>query len=222
MKLSYFSLLIVGLLTLGFSSANAQIEWGVTGGVNFTNMEYTSGLDFDDLTLSDLDEEAQLAYSDLDNSGAKTGFNVGVYAMHDIGVLSFNPSLLFSTAGLKTDAYSINLGYLSAPLMFGFNPIDILHFQVGPQFGYRIGSKINPTDGDSYSVSNYNNFDYGAAIGAMLDLGGIGHVSARYIYGLGDVTDPVTTAGGDELKFQNRVFQVNISVPLQRSSNDDY
>lgn len=219
MKLSHFSTLIVGVMLISITSLQAQLEWGVTGGVNFTNLDYTSGINFDDLDFEDVNEEAQVAYSDLDNSGSKLGFNFGVYAMHDIGVLSFNPSLLYSTAGNKTDDYSINLGYLSAPLMFGFNPIDILHVQVGPQFGYNISSRINPSNGDSYSVDNYNSLDYGAAIGAMLDLGGFGNLTARYIYGLGDVTDPVVTASGDELKFQNRVFQVNISVPLQRSND---
>lgn len=221
MKLSHFSSLVVGLMTLCLTSLNAQLEWGVTGGVNFSNLDYTSGISFDDLSFGDLNEEAQLAYSDLDNTGSKTGFNFGVYAMHDIGVLSFNPSLLYSTAGSKTDAYSINLGYISAPLMFGFNPLDILHIQVGPQFGYNLSSRINPSTGDSYSVDNYNSLDYGAALGAMLDLGGIGHVSARYIYGLGAVSDPVPAANGDELKLQNRVFQLNISVPIQRSSDND-
>lgn len=220
MKQVYYSFLLIGTLFLITKTGNTQIEWGVTGGLNLSTLDYTSGINFDDLSFGDLNEEAQLAYSDLDNSKSKLGYNFGVYAMHDIGVLSFNPSLLYSTAGYKTNDYSINLGYLSAPLLFGFNPIDILHVQIGPQFGYNISSKINPTDRESYSVSNYNKLDYGAVIGAMIDVGKYGNLSARYIFGLGNVTDPIPS-GTEELKFQNRVFQINLSVPIQRSRSDN-
>ena len=61
--------------------------------------------------------------------------------------------------------------------------------------------------------------DYGAVIGAMIDVGRFGNLTARYIHGLGSVTDPVP-AGTEELKFQNRVVQINLSVPIQRSSTD--
>lgn len=210
----FFTLLFLSISMTGFS----QAEFGLTGGVNAAKMDYTTGIEFDNFSLSELAEETSVLYNSLEGARYKPGAHFGIYGLFDLGVLSFNPSLLYSNGGLKTDTYSTNLNYLSAPLLVGLQPFDLLHIQFGPQFGYLVGAKIKPDGRDAYSLYDtdyYNKLDVGAVLGIMIDLPNAISLYGRYHHGLGSVYEPVPV-NDKEFKFQNRTFQVGVNVALHR------
>ncbi len=217
------TLLLTAALIFSISSVSfSQTEWGITGGVNYATMDFTSGINFDELSLGALSDETAVIYNELEGETYKFGFNGGVYAMMDLGAISFNPSLIFSMKGNKTDNYNTHLNYVSLPLLIGFQPFDLLHIQLGPEFGYLSNVAVDPAGGDKYNVSDsdfYNNIDYGAVIGILLDLPGKLDLTARYTHGLGSVYEPVVSNNGDELKFQNRVFQFGLQYPIGYKTN---
>jgi len=214
------SIIVVLLVSLSFT-AFSQAEFGVTGGVNFAKMDYTTGINLDNVTLSEIAGESAVLYDNLTGESYKPGIHLGVYGLFDVGFFSFNPSIMYSNAGLKTDTYSTNLNYVSAPLLLGLQPFDLLHIQFGPQFGYLVGAKIKPDGRDSYSLYDqdyYNKLDFGAVIGIMIDLPNAISVYGRYHHGLGSVYDPVNV-NGDDFKFQNRTLQVGVNVALARGED---
>ncbi len=216
--LIFLSVCTISLFT---NSASAQTEYGITAGLNFTNIDYSSGINLDDPFFEEIGEETSILFQD--RSDFKIGFNIGAYALMDWGVFSFNPAIQFSQAGSKGDSHNLNLGYINVPLMLGVQPFDLLHFQFGPTLGYMVSAKVDPKSGDKYSVYDsdyYNKVDFGAALGLLIDWNGFASVYARYNHGLGSLNEPVNI-GSEEYKQQNRVVQVGINVPLGRTTDLD-
>ncbi|PZX16399.1 outer membrane protein with beta-barrel domain [Breznakibacter xylanolyticus] len=115
-------------------AAQAQTSFGVTGGINFQNLN------------------GEEAGEDTDNK-LKTGFLLGVNA--EIAVADdfyFQPGLQFAVKGAKGDNDTkINLNYLEVPLNFLYKPLFgdghlILGF--GPYLAYGIGGKVKNDSGE--------------------------------------------------------------------------
>ena len=116
-------------------AAQAQTSFGITGGVNFQN-------------INGEDEEG----NDLDYK-IKTGFLIGVNA--EIPVADdfyFQPGLQFAVKGANGENDSkMNLNYLEVPLNFLYKPIlgqGHLILGFGPYLAYGIGGKIKSDAGD--------------------------------------------------------------------------
>lgn len=116
-------------------AAQAQTTFGLTGGVNFQN-------------INGEDEEG----NDLDYK-IKTGFLIGVNA--EIPVADdfyFQPGLQFAVKGANGENDSkMNLNYLEVPLNFLYKPMlgqGHLILGFGPYLAYGIGGKIKSDAGD--------------------------------------------------------------------------
>ncbi len=178
---------LLALVTMVATSVQAQVSFGIRGGVNFSNI---NGKDASDDKL-----ENKLI----------PGFNAGVNVEIPVADEFFvQPGLLFSTKGTKWDGsgnVKTTLGYLELPVNFLYKP-DLgagkMLLGVGPYVAYGVsgdvsGKKIQKLP--TYYTSTYTHdlewgsemnqlkaLDYGAYVGFgyQLQMG----LQIRTIYGL--------------------------------------
>lgn len=168
------------------SSNGAQ--FGIKGGVNFSNM-YTE---------------------DVDDNDVLTSFNAGIFFTLPVGdILSIQPEVLYSRKGaeltydnvLATGKAQFKLNYIEVPVLLKVNITDNLNVHAGPYFAYLIDAQVkNDGDGntidfeDNYDNDDFNKFDVGISGGIGLDFNSIG-IGARYNYGLSQVGKERNFAG---------------------------
>jgi Outer membrane protein beta-barrel domain len=184
----------------------------------------------------------------------KVGIHAGLFAVIPVGKskFSFVPELLVSQQGIEQELNQVSLDgsiivseretqdlkltYLNVPLMFRYYIIKKLGIELGPQFGYAIGSnsKITYTNSadpsqnqnlsikgfeDGFFVSNgvtysYTNtmkrFDAGVNFGASFDITKKLSVQARYNLGLTEVDSRPDSASGRKFNNKNSVFQASL------------
>lgn len=175
------------LLVAGISSSNAQIvKFGVKGGVNFANFNGgPDGIDYKN----------------------KTGFHAGAVA--EIKILpnfSIQPEAMFSSQGAASDVDGIddfNLDYISVPVMAKFYLItDRLSIEAGPQFSFLVNDSSEAFDEAVAGSTDPKSFDFAAAGGLGLNIGGGLFAQARYTIGLTEISK--------DADVKNAVFQLSV------------
>ena len=167
-----------------FTSIKAQhsdeTQFGIKGGVNFSNIYDT----------------------EVDDNNVLTSFNAGVYASFPVGdILSIQPEILYSRKGgelnydnaITSGTAQFKLNYIEVPVLFKVNVTDNLNIHVGPYFAYLIDAAVsNDASGDaidfedSYDNDDFNKFDVGISAGLGFDFNSFG-IGARYNYGLSTI-----------------------------------
>ncbi|WP_379969437.1 porin family protein [Epilithonimonas sp. UC225_85] len=156
-----------------------------------------------------------------DDTNAKLGYFVGVYMHAPVNsVFSIQPEVLYNSVGVKYDnsktSHTLGLDYISAPIMFQFEPIPKLYVEAGPQFSFLVGnSDRNKTD-DVVTIkkyrnnSNYNSFDLSGAVGVGFRINNI-TIGARYLVGFTDIKKSgSTTWSNDDKQLRNNAFQIGL------------
>ncbi len=167
---------------------SSDAEFGVKGGVNFSNL-YTE---------------------DVDDNNVLTSFNAGFYAKLPLAAgLSIQPELLYSRKGAELvydNAFvegtaKFKLNYIEVPVLLRLNLTDNINIHAGPYFAYLIDAQVkNETESgtfdfeDNYNNDDFNKFDYGLSAGVGLDFESLG-IGLRYNYGLQTVGKERTFAG---------------------------
>ncbi len=171
-------------LLVVFTSQAQSVGVGVKGGLNMSTL------------------------SDLDNSSTKTGFHFGGYVRLKLGGIGLQPEVYYSGQGSKIDAgavkESIDTKYVNIPVLLRFNPVPVLNFHVGPQFGLLTSAK----DAEEDIKKQFKSNDFSAVVGAGLDLPFGLNFTVRYVKGLSKVND----VGTDSSK--NNMFQVSVGYDL--------
>ena len=150
------------------SQINAQLRFGLKGGLNFANFKIEQGA------------SKKLTY---DNA---TGWQAGALLQVKIpGLgLALQPELLYSVSKVDLDQKENGIHYFEVPvnLQMGLD-LKILrpYLQAGPYFGYALKS-----DGDQLK-DNINKFDWGVGLGAGLEVWKL-QLDLRYSWGLQDVS----------------------------------
>lgn len=178
---------------LSFSNVQAQTntdapQFGIKGGVNFSNIYST----------------------EVDDNNVLTSFNAGVYAAFPVGeIISIQPELLYSRKGGKLEYDSaltsgkaeFKLNYLEVPVLLKVNITDNLSVHAGPYFAYLIDAGVsNDADGDvldfddEYNNDDFNKFDVGISGGIGFDFNSFG-IGARYNYGFSTIGKERDIAG---------------------------
>lgn len=156
-----------------------------------------------------------------DDTNAKLGYFVGVYMHAPVNsIFSIQPEVLYNSVGVKYDntktSHTLGLDYISAPIMFQFEPIPKLYVEAGPQFSFLIGnSDRNKTD-DVVTIkkyrnnSNYNSFDLSGVVGLGFRINNI-TIGARYLVGFTDIKKSgSTTWSNDDKQLRNSALQVGL------------
>ena len=170
------------------SSSKSGAQFGVKGGVNFSNL-YTEN---------------------VEDNNVLTSFNVGVFASFPItNSIAIQPELLYSRKGAElvyNNAFAegsakFKLNYIEVPALLKFNLTENLNIHAGPYFAYLIDAQVkNESDNgifdfeESYDNDDFNKFDMGLSGGIGFDFNSFG-IGARYNYGLTNVGKERTILG---------------------------
>lgn len=148
--------------------AQAQLKFGIKGGLNVSSVHLDSDL------------------LDADNV---TGFHVGPmieFGLPLVGV-GVDAAVLYSQKGLEAHNTSMKTDYIDVPVnlkwKFGL-PIVKLYLAAGPYVGFRVGGdKFWEIPGSVVEQVKAKNFSAGLNLGAGVEL--IRHLQVGFTYGLG-------------------------------------
>lgn len=189
-----FLLLVFAVVGIS-SSSYAQEYWnfGVKGGVNFTNMTSDG----------------------FEDNKSRTGFHLGVLAEIPVSDrFSVQPEVLYSTQGTEDEGSNFTneyqLDYIQVPVIAKFYLIDGLALEAGPSFNFLVEEEYNYESGildietDSELAST---FEFGGAIGASYKFNNGFFLNGRYTQGF---TDAFDSDSFDEDAINNNGFQLGV------------
>ena len=199
--------LILGIALFGgLSAANAQIDLGVKGGLNFP-------------TLSG--DSRQLIG---DQTKFRTDFYVGGYANYKVtDQISFQPELLYSKqgAGIKNSGNSnskIVTHNINIPLMGRYEIMEGLNVEFGPQLGFLVSAKGKTEEGKTDTkvkiTDNFKTFDFGLNFGAGYKVTDELEINARFTKGLSNINNVFPAGMNDNYKITNTYFSVGVAYKL--------
>ncbi len=183
-------LLITAIFAFTVTSTQAQIRFGVKGGLNL----------------------ASLYGSDVDSSvNGKAGFHVGgVVNIRISDLFAVQPELLYSGQGYGADGSDakVSLDYVNVPIMADFTLIEGLSLQAGPQFGFNVSSKVKGNgEFEDGELDNVNTVDLGIGIGAQYILPFNLFFQARYNTSFSNVFEKFD---GEIAKAKNQVVSLSV------------
>lgn len=218
----------LGLVAGTFAFAQTSPTFGVKAGLNVSSIS-------DD------------GYED---AKSKAGFYGGVFMNAPVSeMFSIQPEVLYSQYGAKvTSSYtassgsssvttkssnSLNLDYVTVPVMFQFHATPAFYIEAGPEFGFLVGAKAKgdttttttigsttTTSSDSGSIDikdNTTKFNMGAGLGLGFNFTPNLGINARYVAGFTDINkksdgeDGTSSVDNDNNKNRNNTFQVGLS-----------
>ena len=199
--------LILGIALFGgLSAANAQIDLGVKGGLNFSTLSGDSKKLYDDQTKF------------------RTDFYVGGYANYKVtDQISFQPELLYSKqgAGVKTNNNSntkIVTHNINIPLMGRYEIMEGLNVEFGPQLGFLVSAKAKSEEGKTDTkvkvTDNFKTFDFGLNFGAGYKVTDELEINARFTKGLSNINNVFPAGMNDNYKITNTYFSVGVAYKL--------
>ncbi len=208
---------LIALLIIPFYLvSNAQIKFGIKGGITTTSIKAD-----DVINVSDQSEFDELVVKGKD---AKVGFQGGVMARVTIMKLYVQPELLFTSTSGEVEVTSLNGGaevlsevreqkfrQLDIPIMVGYK-MGPLRLQGGP-----VGTIVLSSDpaldmfDDVEVKEEFNGATWGYQVGLGLDLGEKITIDAKYEGNLSKLADGVNI-GNTSYGFDSRNSQFVVSL----------
>lgn len=183
--------LILSLITA--ASAQAQVAFGLKGGLNLTTLDV---------------KDAELSYE------SRTGYHAGIFLRSKMDKIAIQPELLLFTqqGDLESSFFGSareSFTYLSVPVILKFYPVGGLNIQLGPQFGFLIDGEREYDNvlgsGTEDITDHYKKSDVSVSVGGGYDFGfGLG-LDVRYNIGVKDIND---AADGQEAR--SRIFLLSL------------
>jgi hypothetical protein len=184
------------LLSLITHCLCAQIQVGVKGGLNISDVVINNSFDPDVEPAFDM----------------KPGLHAGIFISGD-GDQKFGlaAELLYSAKGVRAFE-TINLHYVAIPLLLRYHFHEKLFAEVGPEIGYLVSA--NSKYGNLNSTWD-NKLDLGLDAGVQYKLGKV-LCGLRFNAGFSSVIgNPASNSSGERVRYQNRVLQLSISIPVK-------
>ena len=174
-------------------STEAQVAFGIKGGLNLTTLDV---------------KDPELSYD------SRTGYHAGLFLRTRFGNVGLQPELLLFTQRGELESSLVGTAqesftYLSVPLMLKFYPVGGLNIQLGPQFGFLLdGERKYDTvlgSGSEDITEYYKNSDISVSLGGGYDFGfGLG-LDVRYNIGVKDINN---AADGEEAR--SKIFLLSL------------
>ncbi|OCK42303.1 hypothetical protein BA195_11820 [Tenacibaculum soleae] len=186
-------LLVITIITAGFTVNAQDVKFGVKAGLNIANV---SG-------------------EGIENNDARTSFHVGAVAEIEISEkFTIQPELVYSAQGAKTKEDNVDvtmkLDYLNVPVMAKYYVAESFSLEVGPQIGFLLSAKAKAEQGgqsqeaDIKDEAKIKSVDFGLNFGAGYKLENGLNFGVRYNLGLSKVSDIPDSTG------KNGTFQVSV------------
>ena len=185
---------LVLLLLAGFSLAtvNAQVQFGVKGGLNLANVSLSGNT-------------GGVSYS------SKVDFHVGgLVSIPAFSSFTIQPEVVYSAQGSKLssggDNGTLNFGYINVPVLLKYNTSSGFYAETGPQISFLLSAN-EKADGASQDIkSDLSSTDFGWAFGVGYQLPSNLGFDVRYNLGLSNIVKD--QSGGGSIK--NGVFQIGV------------
>lgn len=191
MRLSHLFLII---LTLSFSSAYSQIDFGarVNLGTAFTDVSTTS--------------------EEISNGDAEFGFGVGVFTRFGSEKIKIMPELLYTTTktsidfnnGVVSEILEADLDKIDVPVTLVFKPSGLFNLQGGIIGSYILSDGKGVVNNTEEAFRNYRDFTIGYQFGGGVEFGNF-IVDLQYESSLSDITQANSLAG---FAFDERISMV--------------
>ena len=200
MKKTILSLIAVCVLSL---SAQAQIDFGLRLGANFT-----------DLKLKDVADSQ--TYSDIANGGMDYGYHFGAYLNLNLFLLELQPEILYTRvngslegidASGKTFSEDLGIHTVDIPfnVIFGMGPIRL---GAGPVISYQFASAS-----EIVGFNGFNNIVWNAQFLAGVELGKI-QLDVRYQLGLTSALESLTIGSANAVSASANTSQIIFALGI--------
>ncbi|WP_312766360.1 porin family protein [Epilithonimonas sp.] len=181
-----------------------------------------------------------------EDSKSKAGFYGGVFMNAPLSeMFSIQPEVLYSQLGSKVTqvssgtilgtnytnrtSASLNLDYITVPVMFQFHATPNFYLEAGPEFGFLVSAKAKDfasttvsggettTTNESGDIKdNFSGFNMGAGLGLGFNFTENFGINARYVAGFTDINKKSNNEDGNTTleqsgKNRNNTFQVGLS-----------
>ena len=189
-----FTLVTLVVALFAANTANAQLKFGLKGGLNITNMSFDS---------------------DVVAQSNQEGFFVGPTVKFSIPVvgLGFDLAALYDQRDAKIDDTTVSQRSINIPLNLRYNiglgDLASVYLAAGPQFGFNVGSK-NIGIMDEVSNFKFKDSNLSVNLGAGVNL--ISHLEIGFCYNIAcgktgefQVLEGVTNA----VKAKNNSWQIS-------------
>ena len=161
-----FTLVTLVVALFAANTANAQLKFGLKGGLNITNMSFDK---------------------DVVDQSNQEGFFVGPTVKFSIPVvgLGFDLAALYDQRDAKIDDTTVSQRSINIPLNLRYNiglgDLASVYLAAGPQFGFNVGSK-NIGIVDEVSNFKFKDSNLSVNLGAGVNL--ISHLEIGFCYNI--------------------------------------
>lgn len=197
----FFTALMFAVALLTAAPSQAQVKFGLKGGLNVTDMSLSS---------------------EVLNESNKTGFFVGPTVKFTLPIvgLGIDASALYDQrdAKLKGEdgSENVSLRSINIPInvryTFGMSSLAAIYLAAGPQFGYNIGDKniFSDEDGNGFSLKKSN---FSVNVGAGITLMSKFEIGATYNIACGKTGElNFIDAAGKQLSESTRMNSWQVSA----------
>lgn len=188
-----FSALLVALFLIIATPAQAQLHFGVKGGLNLSKASFSK---------------------DMFKGDNQTGFFIGPMAEFTVPIIGIGADIaaLYSQTKLDAGAETAKLKTIEIPVnlkwSFGLGSVLGLYVAAGPQFGFNIGNSW-----DSWYQLKKNNTTFNVGAGVKL----LRHLQAgvNYNFALSHTATFTSDINGNpapqEIKVKNNTWQISVA-----------
>lgn len=190
------------VLILGISqTSNAQIQFGVKGGVNYNS--------------NSIKETSQDVF---DGAKSKTGYHAGIWLRAKLPIVGFyiRPELVYTnlenevyyTQAAKTTTHTFQK--IDIPVLLGKKIFGIGNVFIGPSFQYVLNSDFGIEDIKNVEADG---FTVGLQFGGGIEFGKLG-IDVRWERGFSDVESSFVGNLGN-VEYDTRVNQIIVGLSIQ-------
>ena len=189
-------------LAFGFSQiANAQIAFGIKGGLNYNSN-----------SIKEVSSDV------FDGAKSKTGYHAGVWLRFKIPGVGFylRPELVYTNLAnevsynnsIAKTVTSYNFQKIDIPILFGKKIFGIGNLYAGPSFQYILDSDFGISEITDVKTDG---FTAGVQFGGGIEFGKLG-IDIRWERAFSSVKSTISKIVGDDINFDTRVNQVIIGL----------
>lgn len=199
-KLFTISALALFMIMAMTNHSQAQLKWGLKGGVNFASIKNF--------------EQAGI----IDNLQTYTGWHGGIFVQFKLPIVAVQGDILYSVQGQKFDLLGVSQtlenSYILIPVVAKVSLIPLINLQGGLQYGILTTSAINGEDmidlgnGQEAVKDFFKGGDWSVVLGIGFDISKL-MIDARYNLGVSQVNE-VSFSSSESLK--NGVFQLSAGI----------
>lgn len=196
-------ILLILCLAFGLSqTTNAQLNFGIKGGVNYNN----NG----DVTFSSAGNDV------VNGAKSKSGFHAGLWFRGKIPLLGLylRPEIVYTQVKSEYLYKGANTDYdfkkLDVPVLVGTKFLGIANAFIGPSFQYIIDDNFTFSD---LSTDEFDKFSVGMQMGFGVELGALG-VDVRWERGFSD-SEAIFVDNTTNVTIDNRTNQIIFGVSIR-------